>query len=394
MKKILPLIILAFYATSIFAQIINFNQGRIKQKHYLQQIPYQKIEELLVVPVTINGKNYQFAFDTGAPLVVSDKIFKELSLPAKGQMVASDAEGKKKKMRLARLQKIHLQGITFMNTPGYVFHEDSEWFECLGIDGIIGSNMLRHSVVQFDEENKQIIIADHIKKLSLQTKEYQPMKLSIIQSNPYFSVTIQKEKERAEDVLFDSGYGGFLALSINKFNCHVVDTIAESEGRFGLGAHGFHDSQKYLLLKIPELVVNKLHFNDVIITTTHSGDSRLGAELLQFGRATLDYQKKRFYFEPYEHINADKLSEIPKLYTTIENDKLIVGIIWDKTLESQINLGDEILSINGMDIQSMSFCELFLLKFPESDKCILELRDIITGAIKTVEIERMQLNKE
>jgi C-terminal processing protease CtpA/Prc len=71
-----------------------------------------------------------------------------------------------------------------------------------------------------------------------------------------------------------------------------------------------------------------------------------------------------------------------------------VGIIWEKTLESQINLEDEILSINGMDIQSMNFCELFLLKFPESDKCILELTDINTGATKTVEIERMQLIKE
>jgi hypothetical protein len=52
-----------------------------------------------------------------------------------------------------------------LNTSGIVLHENSEWVECLGIDGIIGSNMLRNSVVQFDEQKKH-----HIRHLFLLRK--------------------------------------------------------------------------------------------------------------------------------------------------------------------------------------------------------------------------------
>ena len=108
----------------------------------------------------------------------------------------------------------------------------------------------------------------------------------------------------------------------------------------------------------------------------------------------MDYKKKRFYFEPYESISTTKPGEKPwAMNLTFQNGKMVVGIIWDKELESQINLGDEILSINGMDIQLMNICELFMIEFPDNDNCIYELRDINTGKIKKVEIERMKLNK-
>ena len=390
MKKILPLIIIAFYATSIFAQ---FHQGKIKQKHYFQVIPYQEIKGLLIVPVTINGKTYQFAFDTGASLAISDKLYKELNLRTICQIKAGDASGEKDKARIISLPEIDLQGITFRNTFGVVFHENPEqsnFLDCLGVDGLIGSNMVRNSIVQFDVLNKQIIITNDIKKVSLGNSECQKMELSLWQSSPYIQITLQKEAHIT--VEFDSGYGGgFFTSSLNKLNGCVVDTIAESEGTPSVfGFHGAYKKQKHVLLNIPKLDICGTTFNDVIVTATQNHHSLLGTKFLQYGKVTLDYKKKNFYFEVFDNINTNQPTENQwAISTTIQNNKLIVGIIWDKTLESQINLEDEILSINGMDIQSMSFCELFLLKFPESDKCILELRDINTGAIKTVEIERM-----
>ena len=391
MKKILPLIILVFFATSIFAQ---FHQGKIKQKHYLQVIPYQEIKGWIVVPVTINGKSYNFILDTGAPLVLSDKLFNELNLQVISQINPSDIAGERKEMRLILLPEIDLQGITFLNTQGAVFNEDfywAEWSECLGIDGLIGSNMLRHSVVQFDEQNKQIIIADHIKKLSLQTNEYQKIKLAIKGNNPFVPVILQKGMQTSvRNVLFDTGdANAFFTLSLGESGSGV-DIITENEGFFGIGAHRIFRKQKHALLNIPELVVNKMRFNDVIATTTHARESRIGVKLLQYGKITLDYKKKRFYFEPFNNINTNKPVETPwSINITFQNDKFVVGIIWDKTLESQINIGDEVLSINGIDIQFMSFCEWCMLEIPENDKRIYELKDINTGEIKTIEIERV-----
>ena len=161
MKRSSTLLILVFFASSIFAQNINFNQGSIKQKNYLQKIPYENVNGLIVVPVDINGKTYNFVIDTGASLAISDKLYKELNLQIINQVDITDASGRKKEMKLISLPELHLQGITFINTLGVVHHEESSDFfnflECLGIDGIIGSNMLRNSIVQFDEQSKHIM---------------------------------------------------------------------------------------------------------------------------------------------------------------------------------------------------------------------------------------------
>jgi hypothetical protein len=174
----------------------------------------------------------------------------------------------------------------------------------------------------------------------------------------------------------------------------IVEKIAENEGSLGFGIHGFYANQEYLLLSIPEFTVNKMTFNDVIATTTYEDNSRLGAKLLQYGKVTLDYKKKRFYFEPFEVINKCGLSKVPwQIDFTFQNNKMVVGIIWDRTLEAQINLGDEVLSINGIDIQLKNFGELLQFDITDCEELFIELKDIKTGEIKKVEIKRMQLNK-
>jgi len=396
MKKTFTLLLLVFLFTSIFAQFVNFNKGKIIQKSYLQEIPYQAVEGLPVVQVTINGKMYNFIFDTGGGLMISDKLYKELNLPIKGKGKVGDSSGEKKKMRFIKLPKMLLQEITFVNTPGIVFPEESEfvkWCECYGIEGLMGSNMVRKSVVQFDEKNKNFIIADNIKKLSVKTEVYQKLTLSKTLSHPFISVTTQKGEQRAvKKVLFDSGASSFYNISARWLKYYVADKIAEGEGTFSMGAHGVEKKQKHFLLNIPELIINDVSFSDITAMTTHSNYSRIGAKLFQYGKITLDYKKKHFYFEPFDNINTDELSKMPRAVSfSYQNNKLVVGIIWDKELESQINVGDEILSINGIDIQSMNFCEFLFFLIPDSDKQILEFRDTKTGEIKKIENKRMLL---
>jgi hypothetical protein len=327
-------------------------------------------------------------------LAISDKIFKELNLKVIKQIKGNDALGGQEIVRLILLPEIDLHGITFRNMPGAVFPKNNEVIklaECFEIDGIIGSNMLRNSIVQFDEQNKQIIITNDIEKVLVHNSECQKMELSFWTSQPYLKVTLQKGEHRAvHNVLFDSGYGGgFFTLSLNNLDGCEVDTIAESEGSFGMSAFGVGKKQKHLLFNIPKFEICGLTFNDVIVTTSQS--SLLGTKLLQYGKTTLDYKKKRFYFEPFDSISTSKPIETQwTIYPTFQDGKMVVGIIWDKLLESQINLGDEIVGIDGIDIQSMDFCELLKFEFPNNDKITYELKDIITGEIKTVEIERMK----
>jgi len=396
MKKIAILVLLAFYTCSIFAQILTFNQGKIQQKHYLKKIPYQEVLGIPVVSVTINGKTYKFIFDTGAMLVISNKIFEELNLKVIRQINSGDASGQVAKIKLVVLPEIELQGITFQNTPGAVFSANSDaakLAECFGIDGIIGSNMLRNSVVQFDVQNKLIIFTNDIKEVLLQHNESQKMKLESRTSRPFIKITLQKGTHKAVDnALFDTGNGeGFFTLSSKKLGGNM-NIIAETEGSFVFGSHGFYKKQRNFLLNIPEIIINSLIFNDVIVTTTNADYSIIGTKLFQYGKPTLDYRKKRFYFEPFDNINTSKPVESPwAISCGFQNDKMIVSNIWNEELKSQVNLGDEVLNINKIDTRSLGFCEYFMLKTSDSDKMIYELRDINSGKTKTVEVERVKV---
>ena len=398
MKRFSILLVLTLFASSIFAQSINPNRGSIKQKKYLEKIPYQNISGKIIVPVTINGKTYNFILDTGAALTISDRLFKELNLPIIGQTEIKDVAGRGKEMKFILLPELHLQGITIINTPTCVHHEESSdffnLFECFEIDGIIGSNELRNSVIQFDERNKQVIISDNFFKIpKKKVVKAQKMELTPL-SNPLITIGLQKEQKIGDRVEFDTGSSEFYTMSMYTYNWlngrTDVTKIAEGEGSFVWGLHGTLENQQHLLLNIPELHLRNKTFNDVIVTTTNT-TSLIGTQLLQYGKVTLDYKKKRFYFEPFYNINTDELSERPRaILPTLQNKKLVVGIIWDKALESIINLGDEVLSINGFDIQAIDTCEYLTRDFTSSnEELILELRDINTGKIKKVEIERM-----
>ena len=404
MKRFFTLIIIFFFASSILAQSITPNEGSIKQKRYLEKIPYQNKDGKLIVSVTINGKAYNFLFDTGATLSISDKLFKELNLDIITQKGVVDASGKREEMRVVLLPELHLQRITFINTQGIVNHEVSTDFvnllDCFEIDGTIGSNMLRNSAVQIDEQSKQIIITNNVKKLSIKRTYYQNIELDN-QSSPYIGIVLQKGEQKVFDrVLFDTGdAGGLYTMWAGFYNWldslgNFANKIAESEGSFKWSAHGIDERQKYLLLNISELNLNNTIFNDVVVTTTN-GRSRVGSKLLQYGKVTLDYKNKRFYFKPFENINTNELSESPwAILPTWQNGKLVVGLIWDKALEHQINLGDEILSVNGIDVRLMDICEYFNSSAnsfsnntSSNNVLILELKDITTGEVKNVEIK-------
>ena len=407
MKRFLTLLVLIILAGSLLAQNDNLNQRSIKQKKYLQKIPYKIIgEHLIVVPVTINGKTYNFLFDTGSSFTISDKLFKELNLPIIDQKGVMDAEGSIKEMRFILLPLLQLQKITFINTLGFVNHEETydsvNLFECFEIDGIIGSNMFRNSVVQIDEQNKHIIITDDFKKIATKKKHYQALEMELTKIGyPILSwVGINKGEQQSSDtkLLFDTGDPSLYTMRLYAYdwfneNMDIVEIIAESEGSYAWGIHGLFEKERHIILNIPEFRICGKTFYNIVIPTTNSQISRIGSGLLKYGRVTLDYKKKRFFYEPYDDINTDELSERPlAISPTWQNDKLIIGIIWDKSLEAQINLGDEILSIDSINIENISLCDymkLDVFKKSVSDIKTLELRDIKTGEVKKIEIKRL-----
>ncbi len=398
MKFIYILIFCFFSLTPCVAQTsINLNQGEIEQKKYSEIIKYEKIKGKLLVDVVINNKKHKFLFDTGAPFAISQKLFRELELAETGSVLVEDNSGMAKQLSLFSISKLQLGSLIFLNTPGIVLQEStSTMLDCFGIEGIIGSNMLRNSAIQFNDTSNEIIITNNVKNLNLRKIAYQKLELSEIQSSPYFKIEILKaDKKIFEKILFDSGDDGFYEMSTKSLDflnaeSNIINILAESKGSLVWGIHGFNKNETQFVVSLPQIEIGGYSFENVI-ATTNSNESKIGSEILTLGKVTLDYNKKRFYFEPYPDIDIGFLSIHPwEISPIIENGKLIVGIIWNKSLENQINVGDEIVKFNEINYENMTFCDLVKSKGNlTSKKAILIIRDIQTKELKTVEIKRL-----
>ena len=75
LKLILTLLIV-FVSQFFVAQNVDFDKGTILQKKYYEVIQYESVYDKIIIPVTINGKNYRFLLDTGAPNLISNEVMK------------------------------------------------------------------------------------------------------------------------------------------------------------------------------------------------------------------------------------------------------------------------------------------------------------------------------
>ncbi|PZF71033.1 retropepsin-like aspartic protease [Taibaiella soli] len=385
------------FRKEVSAQSIpSLNQGGTQQESYFTTLPYELVKGKIVITVTVNGKARKFILDTGAPLSITESLYDELHPATLGNVEIADQSGKKDSIAVVRVPAVEIGGVTFSDVPAIVAKNAKILFECFGVDGFIGSNLLRNSIVQFDDRNKQVTLTNDASKLSLSKKKSMPLELTPGQSNPFIKVYLKKGKQTVSDnILFDSGADGFYEISMNSYKLFaekstVIDSVVKSFGSYTGGLYGTSIAQENYMMKIPEFVVAKMKFTNAISRTTYSKESRIGSKVLNYGKATLDYKDKLFYFEPYGGVTVADLSEkVWPIQPALGNDKMIVGIVWDQSLAGKINAGDEILSYDDLDYSKMSVCEMIVTeRKSEKEKAMLVLKDVKTGAEKRVEIEK------
>lgn len=399
MSRIKFYVIILFLLTSTFSfgQEISANQGYAEPKEYFVSVPYTEVKGKIIIEIIINNKLRKFILDTGAPTAISENLYKEISPRLLGNVEISDQSGLKDSIKVVSLSNIELKGVNFKDIPAIVVQDSKIFLGCFGAEGFIGSNLLRNSVVQFDYQSKTVTITDNPKGLELKKKYSSKMELNG-QSNPYISIALKKGKNTAtERILFDTGDDQFYILSVGAFNQlfngldDVFDKIAESKGAFSVGMHGIAKDAQHYLVNIPTLTFNSIDFNNVYAKTTYAETSRFGSAILKFGKTTLDYRNKRFYFESFGNKSMVELNEkVWPIEPTLEEDKLVVGIIWDDKLKDQINLGDKIIEFDGVDYQKLDFCQIVRSNYKsDKEKVRLVLKDRNTGKTKTIEINKL-----
>jgi len=320
------------------------------------------------MPVTIQGDTFNFLFDSGAPTIVSDKLQEKFSFGTVGSDTISDIYSNKNKMQIVTIDSLFLGDVRFDGVPALISKFDDIPWSCFNIDGFIGSNLLRKSIIKIDMNKQYFMLSDRLR----QELGYMDMcKMDMVlnhQSSPYVNLSLGRHIE--ETFLFDTGSDNFISLNTDEFNRYrenlSVSNLRNGYGAGSMGLFGTGEREATYKLRLDSIDFCNTTISEPILRVNNTS-SKIGTKILDYGSIIMDYRNQQLFFDSEVETMAFKIlieSEFGFM-PVVKDNKFQIGVIWENTLADSLGLepGNEILSINEYNFASsleQSFCEVFI----------------------------------
>lgn len=351
-----------------------YSSGSATQKEFKGKLDFITIFDLTLVPVEINGKEYRFLYDTGAPMVISNELREELALKRISQSNVTDSQGKRNKLDYVWLDEISVGGVEFNKVVSIVADlKKAPEINCLQIDGILGANLMRLAVWNIDNVNNTMTFASTKDQLNLPKGE--PVLVDFtpkITYTPEINLMLNDSVE-LKSVTFDTGYGGYLIADSD----YLDSTFNVVEKSYGYGSTGLYGSafDTTYEAKIP-MTIGRFTQVAPVGFSVAKGKNLLGMDFFNQFNLVMDWNTNTM--ELYKNGNTPpkiySLGMTPKWY----DGKLVVGTIAKGSMaeEEGIKVGDGIVKLNTWNFKEPkldTYCEM-----------MIELQETRPDAIKVV----------
>ena len=332
-------------------------------------LPYRLVGGKMIVDMKVNGQMRPFIFDTGGQTALTEEFCQELNLEEYDTREVTDANGDKSEYHRVLIRELFDPDmkIAFRDVPAIRIPAPSP-FVCFQAEGLIGSDLLQYFVVEIDGRNKTIRL---ISKQRVALPSLRKM-LPFAQAGFMPIVQLQAGAGNALQVLFDTGYSGFLSLKKSDFERmkgqHAFRIVDEGYGQGAIGLGGMAGVDTVFRVQFPEISIGASRYLNVLAETATPPFTLLGVKVLDYGKITLDYPHGRFYFEPYDD-EARDLNEAyyQKVELTVREGDLVVATVWS-AVKDEVSVGDKVSQINGKPVGKYDFCTSILSGIPELKK--------------------------
>lgn len=356
----------AFLSLLVHAVWFGNSTGTDTAEPFTRTISVRIEQNLMFTDVMIEGETYNFLIDTGAPFVLSPELARKLRFRPSKTMTIRSSNSKRGKAKVGTFRKkVEVGGLKFSNFKAMVldYNANTDVIRCLGFDGIIGANFMNGVTWQVDYDAMKITITNRPRQLPDIDKGWSvKMDKRGFNNSPYIPAKVNRG-DYAE-ILFDTGFSGFFDLGYKSYDNAVKSgklderiKIVEGRGIMSEGAFGAVDTTGYYI-QVPQLIIGKETVFKPEFRMGHGTSAKVGAEYLKGRLVTFDFPGSRLYV--YEKENSYlPVSRTSYLFAmTPERGSMFVSSVYGKLLESgELNLGDEVISIDGEVLSEMGECE-------------------------------------
>lgn len=313
-------------------------------------IPFRNDLGLIIIPMTFNGVEKQFVFDTGAQITLAYGWAEENLRPTRKTQTVTSSTGLKSKMRYYKSGKIEIgsrkvTGHRILSAP------KNEVFSCHNIDGILGVDIIDQLNWIIDYKNMRLIMypSNYIPK---GVKDMHKLDFDYQSNRPYVFL---KRKSNRLKFLLDTGAAGSSNISKKQYtltNIDDYDQVSFYSGSYDV--NGILTPSQPRVFKLPDASSYEVILSPIIYYNNKKS-TKIGNKLWQGKRLFLSLKNEELYVSS---------STVDQSYTGYScSVKFSKGKmrIFQLEVDSElwkmgVRQGDEILSYDGKKFTD--FCSL------------------------------------
>lgn len=382
MQKILYSLFL-FSAVTIFGQSKKFfEKGTVQLTHPIEKINLRFENNMPFVKVNINGKMYNFLFDTGAPTVISHTIYNELDLKRKYKKSIKDSDEKVQQQIFTELPEMKVDGLIFKNVGAIVLDLNSAELGCLKVDGIIGANQMAKLFWKINYADHSLEASDNLSAFSIKDFDIVIPFTAQAQKTPDIKANILSKEV---NLTFDTGFSGRLEVSGDNIDPKTLHYSVKTFGTRTTGAFGTATPAPGYIFRADSIKMGSTLFKDQRIATGKT--DLIGNEFFKDFAFVLDWSNSKIYMKRVA-TSPSTLESFGFSYRFVNGNAMVTFIFEDGNLP--LKIGDSIIAINGVRLENLdkdAACHYFMNRV-EKDQKTLSIKFKRGGSIIDVKLDK------
>lgn len=288
---------------------INNDKGRFT-------LPFELVNNLVIIPVEINGIELSFLLDTGVDSTILFSLGEKDTLDLKNTeaiMLRGLGQGDPVKALKSSGNDVKLGDAYHKDLSLYlVFDNPLGLSNRMGVPvhGIMGYDLFSDFVVEFDYVRKRLKFYDPTQYNSKKCRSCEEMELVFHRNKPYVNITGKiNERSIPLSLLIDSGSGDALWLFGNDSDIKLPEKNFKDFLGFGIGGSVYGSRSRIGEItfgnhKLPEITASfpdSIYYNS--IETYEKRNGSIGAQVLNRFHLTIDYPAKKIRFKPNKNFD-------------------------------------------------------------------------------------------